>query len=167
MKAAKALDGIIAHLTKKHGGNVQEKGIVRFTSKSVADDLGYALVNVSDLTDSSFISKKFFERTGQVSGFAGISAKCTSARLTKPSGLATEKSRVVEGSVDGSRWREIGRQTRNQNFKYDSVNTVSFAVSSAAELHSIPHCLPLSSSGRFGRIQSSCHSVCAQSAPFP
>jgi hypothetical protein len=38
MKEAKSLDGIISYLTKKHGGNIHEKGIVRTTSKSGSFD---------------------------------------------------------------------------------------------------------------------------------
>jgi hypothetical protein len=47
----KSLEGIISYLTKKHGGNVHEKGIVTITSKSVYDpELQRALKNVADLT---------------------------------------------------------------------------------------------------------------------
>jgi hypothetical protein len=35
LKDARSLEGIISFLTKKHGGNVHEKGIVTITSKSV------------------------------------------------------------------------------------------------------------------------------------
>jgi hypothetical protein len=38
MKVAESLEGIISYLTKKHGGNVHEKGIVTIASKSVYDD---------------------------------------------------------------------------------------------------------------------------------
>jgi hypothetical protein len=38
LKEAKSLDGMISYLTRKHGGNVHDKGIVRITSKSVASD---------------------------------------------------------------------------------------------------------------------------------
>jgi hypothetical protein len=41
------------------------------------------------------------------------------------------KSWVVEVSVDGSSWREIDRQTDNQDFKVD-WNTASFSVSNPA-----------------------------------
>jgi hypothetical protein len=39
LKEAKSLEGIISYLTRKHGGNVHDKGIVTITSKSVASDL--------------------------------------------------------------------------------------------------------------------------------
>jgi hypothetical protein len=38
MERPKQLEGIISYLTKKHGGNVHEKGIVTVRSKSVLKD---------------------------------------------------------------------------------------------------------------------------------
>jgi hypothetical protein len=100
LKEAKSLDGVISYLTKKHGGNVQEKGIVTITSQSVYDP-HYALTNVADLTsgvnplrtkkpDFQFalsLTRISAQRRSQTSGFAGISATCASARLTTQSRL--------------------------------------------------------------------------------
>jgi hypothetical protein len=38
MKGDKSVDGITSYLTKQHSGIVREKGIVKMTSKSVADN---------------------------------------------------------------------------------------------------------------------------------
>jgi hypothetical protein len=52
-----SLDGIISHLTKKHGGNVLEKGIVRITAKSVwSAEPTDRPTNVADLTSYPFLS---------------------------------------------------------------------------------------------------------------
>jgi hypothetical protein len=54
----KAVEAIISYRTRKHGGNVHDRGIARISSKSVADEPDYALRNAADLTsDSSFYSK--------------------------------------------------------------------------------------------------------------
>jgi hypothetical protein len=45
-----SLDGIISHRTRRHGGNVHDKGIVTITSKSF---LVRAMRNVADLTSDS------------------------------------------------------------------------------------------------------------------
>jgi hypothetical protein len=59
LKQAKSLDGIISYLTRKHGGNVHDKGIVTITSKSVySDDPGRAVRNVADLTSTAFFNSK-------------------------------------------------------------------------------------------------------------
>jgi hypothetical protein len=132
MKEAKSLDGIILYLTKKHGGNVQEKGIVTTTSKSVySDKPSDAPKNVADLTsDSYFLSKN---EPGQW--------VCWDfrERRVRPTHYTIRgwdlKSWVVEGSLDGRSWTEIDRQTDNQDFK--DGNTVSFAVSNPAEFRFI------------------------------
>jgi hypothetical protein len=53
MKESGSLEGIISYLTTKHGGNVDEKGIVVITSKSVSDGSA-AVRNAVDLTSDSF-----------------------------------------------------------------------------------------------------------------
>jgi hypothetical protein len=58
MKEANSLDGIISYLTKKHGANVHEEGIVTIISKSVSHDPSYALKKVADLTSDPCFSSK-------------------------------------------------------------------------------------------------------------
>jgi hypothetical protein len=132
MKEAKSLEGIISHLTQKHGGNVQEEGIVRITSKSVGnDDPRCALKNVADLTSNS----RFFSKNepGQwiCWDFGEMRVRPTHYTIWT-NGL---KSWVVEGSLDGRSWTVIDRQTDKQAFK--NVNLVSFAVQTPAEFRFI------------------------------
>jgi hypothetical protein len=147
MKSAKSLDGVISYLTKKHCGNVQEKGIVTITSKSVwNDDPDYAPKNVADLTsDSRFVSQDepgqsvcwdFREMRVRPTHYTIWTSylKSSSDRLKSSSDRL--KSWVVEGSLDGRSWTVIDRQTDNQDFKGGS-NTVSFAVSKPAEFRFI------------------------------
>jgi hypothetical protein len=127
-KEAKSLDGIISYLTKKHGGNVQEKGIVTITSKSCPYN---DLKNVADLTsDAKFCSKN---EPGQwvCWDFGEMRVRPTHYTIKG----AWLKSWVVEGSLDGSSWTEIDRQTDNQDFC--DWNTASFAVSKPAEFRFI------------------------------
>jgi hypothetical protein len=132
MKKAKSLEGIISHLTQKPGGNVEEKGIVRITSKSVSsDNPRYAQKNVADLTfDSEFWSKN--EPCQWICwDFGEMRVRPTHYTLS----TRFLKSWVVEGSLDGRSWREIDRQTDNQDFK--NWNTASLAVSNPAEFRFI------------------------------
>jgi hypothetical protein len=127
-KEAKSLDGIISYLTQKHGGNVEEKGIVTITSKSV---LAGPLKNVADLTsDSDFWSKN---QPGQwvCWHFGELGVRPTHYTIV----ALYLKSWVVEGSLDGRSWTEIDRKTDNQDFKFP--NTTSFAVSNPAEFRFI------------------------------
>jgi hypothetical protein len=133
MKEAKSLNGIIAYLTKKHGGNVQEKGIVTITSKSVAeDDLQHALKNVADLTSGCA-----FWSTNEPAQWICWDFREMRVRLTHYA-IKTLflKSWVVEGSLDGSGWKEIDSQADNQDFK-GPWRTTSFAVSNLVEFRFI------------------------------
>jgi hypothetical protein len=124
----KSLDGIVSYLTKKHGGNVEEKGIVTITSKSIWSS---DLKNVADLTsDSHFFSKN---EPGQWVCWDFCKMRVLPTHYTICARFL--KSWVVEGSLDGSSWTEIDRQTDNQDFK--TQNTASFAVSKPAEFRFI------------------------------
>jgi hypothetical protein len=133
MKAPKSKEGIISYLTKKHGGNVHEKGIVTITSKSVYSDGDpkWALKNVADLTsetsDRAFLSKG---EPGQwvCWDFREMRVRPTHYTIR----TFSLKSWVVEGSLDGESWTEIDQQTNNQDFK-DGTATASFAVSKTGE----------------------------------
>jgi hypothetical protein len=130
MKAAKSLEGIISHLTKKHGGSVQEKGIVAITSKSVDADPKYALKNVADLTSDALFSSK--NEPGQWACWDFREMRVRPTHYTVRAGFL--KSWVVEGSLDGSSWTEIDRQTETLTFKYSrDWAPASFAVSNASE----------------------------------
>jgi hypothetical protein len=133
MKAAKSLDGMISYLTKKHGGNVQEKGIVTITSKSVyRRGQRYALSNVADLTsDSRFCSE---DASAEWICWDFREMRIRPTHYTMKGVLL--KSWAIEGSIDGKSWMEIDRQTDNQDFKKDA-HQASFAFSKPAEFRFI------------------------------
>jgi hypothetical protein len=135
LKEAKPFDGIISYLTRKHGGNVHEKGIVTITSKSdMYDDPQYAMhgdvrtyFKVADLTsDSYFISK---DAPGQWICWDFHELRVRPTHYTIKSMFL--KSWVVESSLDGDAWTTIDRKTDNDDFK--SLGTASFDVSHSAE----------------------------------
>jgi cell division septation protein DedD len=133
MKEAESLDGIISYLTTKRGGNVQEKGIVTISSKSVRDhEPKFALKNVADLTSGSCFESK--DEPGQwvCWDFREMRVRPTHYTIW----TWHLKSWDVEGSLDGRSWTEIDRQTDNQDFKI-GWNTASFAVSNPAEFRFI------------------------------
>jgi uncharacterized coiled-coil protein SlyX len=110
LKKAKSIEGIISYLTRKHAGNVHDKGIVTITSKSVVHD--HDPRNVADLTSgNSSISKNepdqwicwdFHEMRVRPTHYT-IKSYCL-------------KSWVVESSLDGEAWTEIDRKTNNEDF---------------------------------------------------
>jgi hypothetical protein len=121
----KPLEGIIAYLTRKHGGNVHEKGIVTLTSKST----GFGgLTNVADLRDDSK-----FESADQPGQWIcwDFGEMCI-----RPTGYTLRayrlKSWVVEGSVNGETWTEIDRRMDNQDFDLPNTTTASFEAAEPA-----------------------------------
>jgi hypothetical protein len=124
LKEAESLEGIISYLTRKHGGNVDEKGIVTINSKSVDRDC--PVRNVADLTsDSEFCSKN---EPGQWIRWDFHEMRVRPTHYTIRTGLL--KSWVVESSLDGEAWTEIDRKTDNWDF-YWCWMAASFAVSKA------------------------------------
>jgi hypothetical protein len=128
---AASLDGIVSYLTRKHGGNVQEKGIVTITSKSVSDSAEFALKNVADLTsDSCFCSNRRTYVPGQWVCWDFHEMRVSPIHYTIRS--AYLKSWVLEGSLDGNSWTELSRQTDNDKFR-EGWKTASFAAPDAPE----------------------------------
>jgi hypothetical protein len=129
MVRAKSLDGILSYLTTKHGGHVHEKGIVTITSKSfLGDDPLHLAKNAADFTyDWGFCSK---DEPGQwiCWDFGEMGIRPTHYTMKSYS----LKSWIVEGSIDGSNWTEIDRQTDNEDFN-GYKETASFPISNPVD----------------------------------
>jgi hypothetical protein len=122
------VDGIISDLTRKHGGNVHDKGIVTITSKSVSDNPRYALRNVADLNSDSYFWSK--NQPGQWVCWDFHEMRVRPTHYTIRSHYL--KSWVVESSLDFINWTEIDRKTDTEDLKNFS-ETASPAVSNSAE----------------------------------
>jgi hypothetical protein len=125
LQEANSLDGIIFYLTRKHGGNVHENGIVTIPSKSVYKDKpSYAARNSADLTsESSFWSKN---EPGQWVCWDFHEMRVRPTRYTIKAFYL--KSWVVEGSLEVEAWTDIDWKTENEEFYL-----ATFAVSNSAE----------------------------------
>jgi hypothetical protein len=115
LKADFPLDGIIAYLTRKHGGNVHEKGIVTITSKSVYDGgRQYPISQLADLHIGSDFWSGNSPNQWICWDFHDLRIRPT--RYSIRSGCASSpKSWVVESSIDGVNWILIESQTRNKD----------------------------------------------------
>jgi hypothetical protein len=126
-----SLDGIIAHLTRKHGGNVHDKGIVTIASKSVtSEDPRVAVRNVANLTDYSwFCSNRepdqwicwdFHEKRILPTHYTLFEDRITTW--------------VLEGSIDGINWTEIAQQVFEDRLDAGvKLQKSSFAIANPAE----------------------------------
>jgi hypothetical protein len=123
------LDGIILYLTRKHGGNVHDNGIVTVTAKSVRDD-GYTLRNVVHITSLwGFYSKN---EPGQWICWDFHEMRVRLTHYTIASASPFLDSWVLEGSLDSIDWTEIDRKTGHEDFCGGS-GIVSCPVSNLAE----------------------------------
>jgi hypothetical protein len=134
LNETKPLDGLISYLTRKHGGNVQEKGIVTITSKSADkfnDDPRYALNSVANLTSGSFFRSENEPDEWVCWDFRKMRVRPTHYTI-RSRGL---RSWILEGSVDGERWTEVSRQTESRHFR--DLASSWFPVSPTAEFRFI------------------------------
>jgi hypothetical protein len=128
MREDAPMEGIISHLTKKHGGNVHEKGIVTITSKSMVNDSDNGLKNLAELTDYSAFASE--DGPGQWLCWDFGEMCVRPSHYTIRGGCL--KSWIVEGSLDGVIWREIDRQTDSGAFP-GGWEVASFPVSTSME----------------------------------
>jgi hypothetical protein len=155
------LNGIIFELTRKHGGNVQDKGIVLMTSKSVSDG------DVKNLVDLG--SRSEFKSENESDQWVCWEFRETWIRPTHYTIRSSEdnypKSWVFEGSMNGERWTELDRRKNDSHLKEDlAVHT--FEVKSPFECrfvrltqtgknHSDSHRLAFCSLEIFGGLEQS------------
>jgi hypothetical protein len=132
MQEGKPLDGIISHLTEKHGGNVHENRIATITSKSVFDaDPRWALKNVADLT-----ARSAFWSQNDLDQWVCWDFREMRIHPTHYTIQSTVLSAwILEGSVDRQAWIEIDRQTENEDLI--AIGTASCAVSTAESFRCI------------------------------
>jgi hypothetical protein len=124
------LDGVIADLTRKHGGNVHERDIVKVSASSVSGNSSsygaHNAVNLvnhqqnlfhSDSTANQWLCYDFKDRRIELSDYS-IAAH-TSYFL---------RSWIIEGSEDGSSWNVLDE--RKDNTEADSNHPITtFSVS--------------------------------------
>jgi hypothetical protein len=121
------LEGIIWHLTRECGGNVQDHGVVEITSsRALNESEATAAKNVADLTVDSVFSSAYRGREEDI-GHDRNNWICYDFRThpiipthyaIRSSFCGTEngpnmKSWLVETSLDGNKWSEIDHQEDN------------------------------------------------------
>jgi hypothetical protein len=105
--ASKIQTGIISHLTREHGGNVHEQGIVTITSKSVAD--GHPAPTPQRVADLA--SGESFRSDNVKGQWICWDFRDSRVRVTHYTiGAIALLSWIVEGSMDGWNWTELDRQ---------------------------------------------------------
>jgi hypothetical protein len=115
LKEGKLQDGIISYLTKKHGGNVDDKRVVSISARAVPVAKNGPR-NVAEFTDNPAQETRYWSENAPDQWVCWDFLKM----LVRPTDYAIKanclKSWVVEGSMDGRNRTEIDRQTDTEDF---------------------------------------------------
>jgi hypothetical protein len=119
MKAGEQLNGIISHLSRKHGGNLHEKGIVTLTSSSIyGDDPQYSPTNLADPSSRLIFNSKNAPNQWVQWDFHEMRVSPTQYSIQAHGSTRNGshlRSWVLEGSLECSSWTELDRRTNNDD----------------------------------------------------
>jgi hypothetical protein len=112
------LNGIVAHLTMKYGGNVCDKGAVEITTSSVfkEDGLEYVPRNAADLESILPFASENKPDQWICWNFKMLRIKPTHYMI-RIAHASHPKSWIVDGSDNGSSWTEIDGRENNSDPK--------------------------------------------------
>jgi hypothetical protein len=125
-----SLDGIISHLTREHGGNVHDRGIVDISSKSRWSSC--VPKHAADLQTQTYFHSLAEPDQWLCYDFKDRRVKPTHYSIHAHSGNAYLRSWIFEGSNDGSSWTILDEQ-KNNSTTNSSHPIGTFSVSRSAE----------------------------------
>jgi hypothetical protein len=130
------LDGIIAFLTDRCGGNVMDKGVVDVVGNPYDERRGNSLRNIVDLKENSRFSS--INEPNQSICYDFKKNRVTVTHYVIRSdwnggvGYGNLKSWIIEVSMQGSNWIEVDRRVNNKTL--NDMNAMQwFAVANANE----------------------------------
>jgi hypothetical protein len=119
------LNGIIAHLTRKHGGNVHNQKIVTVAGSSQYQ--GYVAHNAVDLTTETYFESQNAPNQWLCYDFQDRRVQLTDYSIAAHKNNHWLRSWVIEGSQDNKTW--VTLDERNTNTEADAGHPItSFAV---------------------------------------
>jgi hypothetical protein len=120
-----SLEGIIAHLTQKYGGNVDERGIVSIVGSSISNT--YPARHAADLQTRTYFYSTNAPNQWLCYDFKNRKVQPTHYSISAYSGYYL-RSWIFEGSLDGSKWNELD-QHENDSTTNDEHQIGTFTVS--------------------------------------
>jgi len=122
------LNGMLAHLTQVHGGNVHTKGVVTITSSSIASGRP---MGVADRGSGPWFGTAHAPNQWICFDFGARRVRPTAYTIKSFGGHGWyPKSWVIETSSDGEDWREIDRRDDDASLNGPS-RTSTFSIASA------------------------------------
>jgi hypothetical protein len=122
------LNGIIAHLSRTHGGNVHDRGIVHVSSSSVT--ASYVAKNAVDLDQSNAFDSEYAPNQWLCYDFKDRRIELAAYSIAAYASYFL-RSWVVEGSEDGSTWATLDERSGNTDADSDHP-IATFTVESQA-----------------------------------
>ena len=125
------LEGIIAHLTQKCGGNVHEKGVVEVTASGILSNNHerYAPEHAVELGSDSEFRSLNEEGSWLCYDFKGRCVTPTSYTIRSYDSPHRPKSWDLEVSNDGRSWERVDRRKKNSDLTGDGFVTHNFSIS--------------------------------------
>jgi hypothetical protein len=121
-----SLEGIIAHLTQKHGGNVDERGVVSI-SGSTAND-GHPPRHAVDLKTTTIFHSTNAPNQWLCYDFKNRRVQPTHYSISAYGGWYL-RSWIFEGSLDGSNWNELDRRENDSTMNNEhQIGTFTVSV---------------------------------------
>jgi hypothetical protein len=126
-----SLEGIIAHLTAKHGGNIDERGIVTVSSSACAGS-SYLACQAVDLQTTTYFHSANSPNQWICYDFKNRKVQPIHYSIHAHSNNFYLRGWVFEGSMDGSQWDELDRHandtTTNQSHPIGTFSTSNSAA---------------------------------------
>jgi hypothetical protein len=128
--SASSLDGIIGYLTKKHGGNVHDQGIIEVSSSTANGSL--LGKNAANLLSHDYFHSMNVSNQWLCYDFKTLKVRPTHYSVHTYHGNLHLRFWVLEGSMDGSKWTELDQ--RNNNATTNDEHPIgTFTVSNVYE----------------------------------
>jgi hypothetical protein len=126
-------NGIFSDLTLKHGGNVHDRGIVNVAQSSECNTSGpYPAKNCVDFNSSSFSLTSHQPNQWLSFDFKEMRMRATHYSIRTRTDIGAfyinPRSWVIEVSDDGVSWREVSRETNDENLNGANLSH-SFSIS--------------------------------------
>jgi hypothetical protein len=118
------LSGIITYLTRKHSGNVHDRGIVTLTASSQTEAAANRPIrNLADLNTACNFWTRNESNQWICWNFKGLRIIPSHYTIMSEHGYVDLRSWVLEGSKDGSSWMELDKRENDASLKGGKIAT--------------------------------------------
>jgi hypothetical protein len=155
--------GIIAFLTRKHGGNVHDLQVVKVSASSWSGNSVHPLKNIVDLATSAHAWTVSEPNQWMCWDFTKYHIQPTHYSIRSEPYIANLRTWVLEGSPDGSSWVTLDERRNDETLKHRPI-AATFEITNPVEVrflrifqkgpnHADTHYLALTALEFFGNLK--------------